>query len=199
MSWSPDTVYVEGHGFFSASVALFRDPDWQRPSPCSGWTALDVLGHVGTATGFGTELLRGEQPVWSPGNPPGASVEGDPRTWWDTLVTPALQAVAGVDLTMVVESPVGRRAIGDGLSYPALDLFIHAWDLARSLGRDVVIPPEVIEFAHDVFRPIPSHQMRSPRVFADVLAAPPDATPTEAFIAWTGRDPRWASATEGSA
>jgi len=100
---------------------------------------------------------------------------------------------------MVVESPVGRRAIGDGLSYPALDLFIHAWDLARSLGMDVVIPAEVIEFAHIVFRPIPSDQMRSPRVFADALAASPDATATEAFIAWTGPDPRWTSATEGSA
>ncbi len=100
---------------------------------------------------------------------------------------------------MVVEAPVGRRSIGDGLSFPALDLFIHAWDLVRSLGRDVVIPAEVIEFAHIVYRPIPPDQMRSPRVFADALAAPPDATPTEAFIAWTGRDPRWASATEGSA
>ena len=198
MSWSPDAVYIEGLGFFSASVALFQDPDWRRTSPCSGWTVLDVLGHVGTAIGFGTELLRGEQPVWSPRNPPGASVEGDPRTWWDTLVTPALEAVAGVDLTVVVESPGGRRSIGDGLTFPALDLFIHGWDLSRSLGRDVEIPPEVIEFAHIVFRPIPSDQVRSPRVFADALAAPPDATPTDAFIAWTGRDPRWSSATEGS-
>ncbi len=199
MSWSPDTVYVGGLGFFSASVELFGDPDWPRTSPCQGWTALDVLGHVGATIGFGTRLLRGEQPEWSPGDPPGALVGGDPRTWWDGLVTPALQAVAGVDLAAVVESPVGRRSIGDGLSFPALDLFVHAWDLARCLGRDVVIPAEIIEFAEVIFRPIPSGQMRSPRIFAAALAAPPDATPTEAFIAWTGRDPRWTAATAGSA
>jgi len=195
MPWSPDAVFIEGLEFFSSSVTQLQDPDWERASPCSGWTALDVLGHVGAAVGFGTRLLRGEQPDWSPSDPPGANVVGDPRTWWDGLVIPARQAVAGVDLTMVVESPVGRRTVGDGLSFPALDLFIHAWDLARSVGRDVVIPAEVIGFAHVIFGPIPSEQMRSPRVFADAVAAPPDATPSEDFIAWTGRDPQWTSPT----
>ena len=193
MPWSPGTVFVEGLGFFSASVTLLQNPDWKRPSPCSEWTALDVLGHVGTAVGFGTKLLRGEQPVWSPSDPPGTNVVGDPHSWWDALVDPARRAVADVDLTIVVESPVGKRTIGDGLSFPALDLFIHAWDLARSVGRDVVIPPEAVEFAHVIFAPIPPERMRSPRIFGDPVAAPPDATHSEEFIAWTGREPRWTS------
>jgi uncharacterized protein (TIGR03086 family) len=195
MPWSPDTVFVEGLAFYSASVTLLHDPDWRRTSPCSGWTALDVLGHVGTTVGFGTKLLRGESPAWSPSDPPGANVVGDPRLWWDALVNPARQAVANVDLTMEVDSPVGRRTIGDGLSFPALDLFIHAWDLAHSVGRDVVIPPEVIEFGRITFGPIPPEQMRSPGIFGDPVAAPPDATHSETFIAWTGRDPRWTSST----
>jgi uncharacterized protein (TIGR03086 family) len=112
------------------------------------------------------------------------------------LVTSARPSGSELDLTMVVESPVGRRTVGDGLSFPALDLFIHAWDLARSVHRDLEIPAEVIEFAHVMFDPIPSEQMRSPRVFADAVAAPPDATRSESFIAWTGRDPRWTSPTE---
>jgi uncharacterized protein (TIGR03086 family) len=120
---------------------------------------------------------------------------GDPRAWWDTLVNPARQAVAGADLTVVVESPVGKRSIGDGLSFPALDLFIHAWDLAHSVGQDVVIPDEAIEFAHVTFGPIPPEQMRSARIFADPVAGPPDATHSEEFIAWTGRNPRWTSST----
>lgn len=198
MPWSPDTVFIEGLRCFSASVAQLQDTDWQRASPCSEWTALDVLGHVGTAVGFGTRLLRGEQPVWSPSSPPGTDVVGDPRAWWEALVVPARRALEDVDLTMVVESPVGRRTIGDGLSFPALDLFLHAWDLARSIGGDVVIPAEVIEFAHVIFSPIPSERMRSPAVFADAVSASPDATQSEEFLAWTGRDPRWTAPTEGS-
>lgn len=195
MPWSPDTAFVEGLQFFSASVTLIRDNDWQRPSPCTEWTVLDVLGHVGTAVGFGTELLSGGQPEWSPSDPPGANVVGDPRSWWDGLVAPARSAVGDVELTMEVDSPFGRRTIGDGLSFPALDLFIHGWDLARSVGSDVVIPTEAIEFARVAFGPIPEAQMRSPRVFGEAVVPPPDSSPSEGFIAWTGRDPRWISPT----
>jgi hypothetical protein len=46
------------------------------------------------------------------------------------------------DLTTVVDSPMGRRSIGEGLSFPAVDLFVHGWDLARSVGAEGVIPPE---------------------------------------------------------
>lgn len=191
MPWAPDIVFVEGVDFFSASVALLQDPDWIRPSPCLEWTALDVLGHVGSAVGFGTELLSGGQPEWSPTDPPGAVVVGDPRSWWGALVAPARRAVVNIDLTLVVDSSVGRRSVADGLSFPALDLFIHAWDLARSAGRDVVIPTEAIAFARVIFEPIPEEQLRSPRIFGDALAPPPAPSQSESFIAWTGRDPRW--------
>jgi len=198
MVWSPDTVFVEGLGFFSEAAARLQPSDWQRPSPCSGWTALDVLGHVGTAVGFGTQLLRGEQPVWAPSDPPGNNVEGDPRSWWDALVSPARQAVVGVDLAQVVDSPVGKRPVGEGLSFPALDLYVHAWDLTRSVEADVDIPLEAIEFAYAVMSPIPPEQVRSPRVFSAQVAVPPHATPTQAFIAWTGRDPQWTPPADSS-
>lgn len=191
MPWEPDTAFVEGLSFFSASVTLLQATDWHRPSPCPGWTALDVLGHVGTAVGFGTELLSGGQPEWSPIDPPGTAVAGEPCAWWEALVAPARAAVADVDLTVMVDSPVGRRSVGDGLSFPALDLFVHAWDLARSAGRDVVIPNEAIEFARVVFEPVPEGQMRSPRVFGGAVVPPPASSRSEGFIAWTGRDPRW--------
>jgi len=196
MTWSPDAVFAEGLGYFSASVALFHDRDWQRPSPCSEWTTLDVLGHVGAAVGFGIELLSGRQPEWSPSDPPGSAVMGDPRSWWNSLVVPARRAVADIDLAMEIDSPVGRRTVGDGLSFPALDLFIHAWDLARSVGEDVVIPTEVVQFAGVIFEPIPEAQMRSARVFGDAVVPPRDCSQSEGFIAWTGRDPRWVSPTK---
>ena len=196
--WSPDTAFVGGLGLFSEAVARLQPTDWKRASPCSGWTALDVLGHVGTAVGFGTQLLCGGQPEWAPSDPPGSNVEGDPGTWWDALVTPARRAVAGVDLTQVVDSPVGRRPIGEGLSFPALDLYVHAWDLTRSVEADIDIPLGAIAFAHAVIDPIPPEQVRSPRVFAAPAVCPSHATPTQAFIAWTGRNPHWTPPTPRS-
>ncbi|MHB8431214.1 MAG: TIGR03086 family metal-binding protein [Acidimicrobiales bacterium] len=193
MTSQPDAVFIDGLDFFTSAVGRFDAPDWERPSPCEGWRTLDVLGHVGAAVRFGTLLLMDRQPAWSPVDPPGGAVEGEAAAWWDALVEPARRAVAGVDLTKVVDSPMGRRPIGEGLTFPALDLFVHAWDLARSVGEDLEMPVVVIDFAHMVIDPLPETAVRNDRVFASPAPAPTEASPSQAFIAWTGRDPRWST------
>lgn len=196
MGWSPDTAFLKGLDFFSLAVAQRQPSDWERASPCSGWTALDVLGHVGTAVDFGTRLIVGEPVAWAPSDPPGASVVGPPHQWWDAFAASARLAVAGADLERVVTSPQGDRTIGEGLSFPALDLFVHAWDLSRSVGAETEIPNEAIEFAHGVLDSVPSERLRNPRVFSASVVPPANANPTEEFIAWTGRDPHWAPPVE---
>jgi uncharacterized protein (TIGR03086 family) len=191
VTMQPDAAFLQGLDFFGRAVGQLSPADWERDSPCSGWRALDVLGHVGQATRFGTALLQGTRPDWSPVEPPGALVEGAPETWWTGLSGPAAAALSGVDLTQEVDSPAGRRSIGDGLSFPALDLYIHGWDVARSGGVDLVIPAEAIEFAHTVIDPVPEDRIRNGRVFAAARPTPPGATDSEAFLAWTGRDPAW--------
>ncbi len=130
MRWQPDTAFLRGLGYFSGAVGELGMADWQGTSPCQDWRALDVLGHVGQATRFGTLLLQGAQPAWSPIEPPGAVVEGGPAAWWQELAAQARSAVTGVDLSREVDSPMGRRSIGDGLSATASQAFI-AWT-----GRD---------------------------------------------------------------
>ena len=154
-------AFLQGLDFFGGAVRQLSPADWDRPSPCSGWRALDVLGHVGQATRFGTALLQGTRPDWSPVEPPGAVVEGGPEAWWTGLASQAADAVSGVDLTRQVDSPAGRRSIGAGLSFPALDLYIHGWDIARACGAELVIPAEAIEFAHAVIDPVPEDRVRN--------------------------------------
>jgi uncharacterized protein (TIGR03086 family) len=187
----PDAAFLRGLDFFSSAVHLLTAEDWQRASPCQGWRALDVLGHVGQATRFGTLLLLGAQPAWSPVEPPGAVVEGSPQTWWDDLADQARNAAENVDLSREIDSPAGRRSIGQGLSFPALDLYIHGWDIAKSAGVDLAIPAEAIGFAHVLIDPMPAAQIRKSRIFASEKPAPVGATNSAAFIAWTGRVPDW--------
>ncbi|HLG66748.1 MAG TPA: TIGR03086 family metal-binding protein [Candidatus Dormibacteraeota bacterium] len=191
-----DAIFLGGLDLFSRTVARLGAADWERPSPCAGWRALDVLGHAGSAVQFGTQLLRGGRPAWEPLDPPGTAVEGDPGTWWERIAGAAREAVRGVELSRAVDSPRGPRRVGEALSFPALDLFVHAWDLGRAAGADVEIPPEAIEFAHTVIDPMPAQQVRSPRVFGPEVMPPPGATPTQRFIAWTGRDPLWSKASK---
>src|SRR6201996_9860480 len=109
VTMQPDAAFLQGLDFFGRAVGQLSPADWERPSPCSGWRALDVLGHVGQATRFGTALLQGTRPDWSPVEPPGAVVEGTPAAWGTGPADQAAEVVSGVDLTREGDSPAGRR------------------------------------------------------------------------------------------
>lgn len=86
---------------------------------------------------------------------------------------------------------MGKRTVADRLAFPAIDLYVHAWDIGRAAGIAVEIPDDVIELAHHHIDPFPVEMVRGPKgSFGPEVAAPADATATEAFIAWTGREPR---------
>lgn len=190
--WTPDQAYLGGLEFFGEIVDRVEPADWDRPSPCDGWSALDVLGHVGVTAQFGTEMLEGRQPAWTPGPSPRRAVEGDPGRWWHDVSAAIRGALSGADMTTVLDSPRGKRTVGEGMTFPAIDLFVHGWDLAVATGDPVELPHESIEFARQVMDALPEAQLRSPQVFAAPCAVREDASESDAFLAWTGRDPAWA-------
>lgn len=177
--------------FVTSVIDRFPDGGWDRPSPCADWRALDVIGHLGATTAYGIELLEGGQPGWQPSARPGDAVRGDPKEWWRELATRARALMSRVDLSATVDTPGGSRTVADGLGFPAVDLYVHGWDLARCAGVEVEIPEDAIEFAHSVLDPIPDEQLRGPNTFGPEVPLGAETTPTVAFIAWTGRDPAW--------
>ncbi|GAC57476.1 hypothetical protein GOHSU_20_00130 [Gordonia hirsuta DSM 44140 = NBRC 16056] len=190
MSWDSLTMYSQGLDFFTGVVESVPDAGWASPSPCAGWTARDVLGHVGTATAMGAAILAGEPVEVTRIEPPGDAVTGEPGRWWAQLAATARTAAAAVDdLERVVESPMGPRTVAEGLSFPAVDLFLHGWDLAAATGTAVELPPEAIAFTVEMFREVPEDVARGPGVFGPPLPVGPEATATARLIAFTGRDP----------
>ena len=69
-------LFDQGLDVFEGVVARVDPDGWERPSPCEGWRALDVLGHLGTSVAMGVSLLRGEQPTWPEADRPGDLVTG---------------------------------------------------------------------------------------------------------------------------
>ena len=184
-------VFDSGMDFFGSIVARLGPDDWDHPSPNEGWTARDTLGHLGTSMQMGISLLRGEQPSWPDAERPGDLVEGDPADWWGAIAGEATAALEGADLDLEMDTPMGRRTVADRLAFPAIDLYVHGWDLATAAGFGAEIPDSVIAFAHAYIDPFPEEMVRGDAgAFGPEIEPPPDATPTEAFIAWTGRNPR---------
>jgi uncharacterized protein (TIGR03086 family) len=117
--------------FYLDAAARFTDTvgattDWSAASPCEGWTAADVVGHVvDTERQFlqthGVEL--GDRP------------EGSPAEVW----THHLDAVRGrltEDLrAREYDGLFGRTTIGATLDhFYGFDLVVHGWDLGSSNG-----------------------------------------------------------------
>src|SRR5262249_53653115 len=84
----------------------------------------------------------------------------------------------------------------DALAIPVIDLYVHAWDLGAAVSINVEIPADVIDFAHACLDPLPDEVLRGDnRAFGPQTPVPDGGTPTERFIAWTGRQlPQWSAA-----
>lgn len=177
----------QGLDFVTATIIQLGDGDWERPTPCAGWTARDVLGHLATTIRSGISTMQGHQPTWPDAARPGDLVEGDPAAFWRGIVVQARDVLGNADLARVMETPLGRT-VADDLAIPVIDLYVHAWDLGTAVGAAVEIPAEVIGYAHAYIDPLPDHMVRGEgRAFGPQIPVPAGATPTERFIAWTGR------------
>jgi uncharacterized protein (TIGR03086 family) len=104
---------------------------WSRPSPCAGWSAGDVVGHlVGTQREFlvGRGLDLGDAP----------DVAADPAAAWRhhaKRVAEVLDDDAVVDAGY--DGHFGPTTIGATLAqFYVWDMLVHRWDVARSVGLD---------------------------------------------------------------
>jgi uncharacterized protein (TIGR03086 family) len=198
MSSRSGQLLDRGLDFFASVVTRLGDDDWERPTPCAGWTARDLLGHLATSMRVGISVMQGLPPAWPDAARPGDLVEGDPAGFWRDIAVQARDVLRNADLGRVMETPLGRT-VADDLAIPVIDLYVHAWDLGVAVGIAVEIPPDVIDFAHAYLDPLPDDMVRGDnRAFAPQAPVPAGATPTERFIAWTGRRPPRAATRSGS-
>jgi uncharacterized protein (TIGR03086 family) len=149
--------------------------EWDRPSPCEGWTASDVLTHV-------TDIHRvmahrlGEKPA------------GD---GWPPARDAALLALAKPGaLDQVIDVPNGgEMTAGRFVNVVTTDVLVHTWDLARAFGTTVVLDPELVERAHTAALPMDA-VIRSSGMFGSRIEIDDDADPQSKMLAFFGRDPR---------
>ena len=187
MSSRSGELLDQGLDFFTTIVTQLSEDDWERPTPCADWTGQDLLGHLATSVRVGISIMQGRQPIWPDAARPGELVQGDPVEFWRGTVVQARDVLRNADMAREMETPLGRT-VADDLAIPVIDLYVHAWDLGAAVGIDVEIPADVIDFAHAYIDPLPDEVMRGEgRAFGPQAPVPAGATPTQRFLAWTGR------------
>jgi len=127
MSDHRDT-YQQNADRFTAVLDDLPSSAWTAPSPCAGWTAADVVGHiVDTQRDF---LAKQDVDL-------GPRPEGDPAELWAAH----RDAVLALDDEMLHRDYAGffgPTTIGATLAqFYGFDLVVHRWDVGRAVGRDV--------------------------------------------------------------
>jgi uncharacterized protein (TIGR03086 family) len=165
---------------FDARVQAAPADTWGNASPCEGWTARDVVVHVGNnLLGLGA-ALQGQD-----GREIGA--DEDIVAAWDEARDGFLGVLPTADLSVSVPGPFGpmpaHELIGRLIS---TDVLVHTWDLARAVGGDESLDADAVAGAYSGLKPMDA-MIRMPGVFGPRVDAPAGADLQTEFLAFLGR------------
>src|SRR5579859_5316124 len=180
MSDSVDRYELVAAGFDQRVKAVPADK-WDAPAPCEGWTARDVVAHVVGGHRSMAAAATGEEPE-------GTAVEQDPGQAWAEAYGRLTALSQDPDiLSKPVNGPLGPVPLEQALgSLVSMDTHIHTWDLARAVGGDERLDPEVVRFAWEMLQPMDA-MLRRPGVFGPKLEPPADADEQTKLLYFLGR------------
>lgn len=161
--------------------------DWERPSPCDGWSAGGVLAHV----------LDSEADIATRvGLTVGRSVDSsvDPIDAWHE-VREGIQAMLDdpARASLTYESLGAQTTLADSVDkFLCFDLIVHRWDIAQATGQNIEIDPADIADANAFLDTMG-------QMFYDYGASKPavpvadDASEQDRLLGRAGRDAHWSA------
>ncbi|MFA1550480.1 TIGR03086 family metal-binding protein [Actinomadura chokoriensis] len=178
--------YHRALDLFEGLVAGVPGDGWDAPSPCEGWSARDVAGHVTAGQCLIRALAAGE-PERDVGRDPARFVPGDVLMSWRTTRKECAAALTPDALRRPIPfGGLGELPLGDCLGAYILEPLVHAWDLARATGQPSRLDPDLVHHAFATAQVVAAPLRASGRLAAP-LAAPRGADEQTRLLAFLGR------------
>jgi uncharacterized protein (TIGR03086 family) len=166
---------------FDRRVRAVPTGTWDAQSPCEDWKARDVVAHiVGNYRSMAAQATGGES------EPMGA--DEDPVEAWTGACDSMLVLLKDPEtLSKAVNGPTGPMSFEQMVGgLVAMDTHIHTWDLARAVGGDERLDPDVVRFTRGTLDPI-DEMIRRPGVFGPKLEPPAGADEQTQLLYFLGR------------
>jgi uncharacterized protein (TIGR03086 family) len=174
---------------FTARVEAVPADAWERPAPCEGWVARDVVRHL-VEWLPGPGFLLGSFDVETGQIP---SMDTDPAAAW-AVVRDAIQgALADPEIATRIEDcgPPGRLSLEAAVDMTCTpDVLIHTWDLARATGLDERLDPDEVHRQLAGIEAMPAEvdeAMRTSGHYGARVTVPDDADEQTRLLAFMGR------------
>ena len=172
---------------FGNTVRSLVAESWDKPSPCEGWSARDVLDHVlsseaDIAPKVGLSIERS------------VDVTRDPVAAW-VEVRDAMQAIlddpekAGLTFESLGQQTTFEDTIG---RFICVDLIVHRWDIGSAAGESISWDAEDIALGN-TFLDEMGQMFYDYGASKPALPVPDDASDQDKLLARAGRDPQWSA------
>jgi uncharacterized protein (TIGR03086 family) len=169
-----------------AVLAKVSADQLDAPTPCASWDVRALINHfVGSGRWAAVTIGAGDQVAYED------HAGGDFMASYDESIRGALVAFGAAGaLERTVTLPFGEFSGAALMGLAARDQFTHGWDLARAVGLDTDLDPEVAEellrqARVDITGAFRGSDGVSP--FGPVIEAPADACPADRLAAFLGR------------
>lgn len=131
---------------FGALVHRVGPEQWQNQTPCVDWNLHALVNHVVGENLRAPELLAGRTVAEIGDVFEGDLLGDDPIKAFDTSAAAAVHAASSDQaLTRITHLSFGDVPGAEYISELFADALIHTWDLARAIGADERLDPELVE------------------------------------------------------
>jgi uncharacterized protein (TIGR03086 family) len=184
---------IEAHGRamteFDSRVRRVRPEQWDWGTPCKEWTVRDLVNHLVHEQLWAPELLAGCTIEQVGDRFDGDQLGEDPLHSWVLAAAAAREAwIAPKALLKSVHLSSGKAPATEYGWQMTSDLAVHAWDLARAIGVDERIDPDVAEAVLEYIEPN-AEPWAASGLFDPPVPVPADADAQTRLIALLGRTP----------
>jgi len=182
LRWYTKALYGMDH-----VVRLAVSDAWDSPSPCEGWTARHVIGHVIAVQRAHEAMIEDRPRPMHPMVNADQHAGVDPARTWAEARDAVLEALDHPNvLHHVAKSFRGEEPIDDLIGFNVIDTTIHSWDLARALGVDSRLDPGLVaRTASLLLERVDS--MRGARGYGPPIDVSGTADPQTVLLALAGR------------
>ncbi len=172
---------------FARCVHAIGVEQWHDATPCTDWDVRDLVNHVTVEQLWVPPLVEGRSVADVGDRLDGDQLGDDPVAAWDAAVAASRSSFGAPGaITGTVSLSSGPRATSDYCWEMATDALIHSWDLARGIGADDTLDPELVALVYERTLPF-AEQLQESGMFAPPVPVPDDADPQTRLLALFGR------------
>jgi uncharacterized protein (TIGR03086 family) len=172
---------------FDERVRAVGDDQWELPTPCGDWNVRQLVNHLVYENRWTVPLMEGSTIAEVGDRYEGDLLGDDPKGAWaesSAEATAAVQADGALERTVDLSS--GPTPATEYVSQLFADHLIHAWDLARAVGADEGLDPELVEACTDWFAKM-EPLYRASGAIGERPEVPPGADAQTTLLAAFGR------------